>query len=659
MADGPPTDTAIRAAARHGLAWPTEDRELSPYTGWTRDHLATFADAVLLGVRPYASTDHARIRLPGRPSAHGPDTDDLEAFARSFELAAMRLAGSDDDPYGFADWYAAGLRAGTDPHSPTAWPRSDVDAQSRVEACSIALGLHLSRRWLWDRLPDHDQQLIVDWLSTVVGLRFPTNNWVWFQLVVEAFLASVGADWSADDVAHDLAVHEGLYRDAGWYSDGAERSFDHYVGWVLQFHPILWAEFAPPAMCPPELRSRFHDRLQTFTADAALLVGGDGAPLIQGRSLIYRYAVAGPFWLAAEVGATDLSPGLVRRIGAGMVQHFAGHGVPDERGLLTLGLRHEWPAMAQTYSAPGSPYWSSRGLYGLALPADHPVWTAVEQPLPVEKHDQLNALPVPGWLVSSTARDGIVRVINHGTDHSTLGDDRSDAPMYARLGYSTATAPTVTGTTQTSPLDGAIALVDPDGRRTHRNGFAAVCCEVVDGVGVAVSRAHGHWVDVPVRRDQDPGRGRVGELTPGPELIMASVVRGPVEVRLATVLGDPGPAQLEMSGWAVASPDPVDSVTEPGTARVHGPVTSTMHDLGGLPMSRIQGEVDSSPLGHHVGVPALRSAGPAVPGRCHAAAVVLTGAEVDPPGLPTVEVDGDGEAVITWPDGRRTNLRLS
>ena len=34
---------------------PSENRELSPYTGWTRAHWERSADQLLLAVRPYAS----------------------------------------------------------------------------------------------------------------------------------------------------------------------------------------------------------------------------------------------------------------------------------------------------------------------------------------------------------------------------------------------------------------------------------------------------------------------------------------------------------------------------------------------------------------------------------------------------------------------------
>ena len=45
---------------------PPEDRELSPYTGWVRKHWEGAADALLEGVRRYATPNHARMSCTTR-----------------------------------------------------------------------------------------------------------------------------------------------------------------------------------------------------------------------------------------------------------------------------------------------------------------------------------------------------------------------------------------------------------------------------------------------------------------------------------------------------------------------------------------------------------------------------------------------------------------
>jgi hypothetical protein len=635
------------------------DRQLSPYTGYTRAHWADLADRMLMAVRPFASADHARIDLPGPPSAYGRDSDALEAFARTFLLAAIRLRG---EPGGeLADWYAEGIVAGTDPDGVNAWPRPDRLAQAKVEACSIALGLHLTRPWIWDRLGSAEQRRVIRWLGSVVGEAYPPINWVWFQIVVETFLRSVDGPWDARDIESGLAVHESLYRNDGWYSDGGERAYDHYGGWALHVYPLLWAEMAGD-LCPDELRQSWRQRLSRFLTDAASLVGADGSPLLHGRSLIYRYAAAAPFWIGAMTGATDLSEGTIRRACSGMLRHFADNGVPDERGLLNLGWHREWPAMAQSYSGPGSPYWAAKGFLGLALGPDHPVWTAMEEPLPVERGDVVTAVPAPGWIISGTHADGLVRIVNHGTDHSVPGDPRGDSPLYARLGYSTGTLPPLTGTAVGSPPDNSVVLLDSAGRATHRNGFDPLYADVVDGCGRAVSRARTHWVATEEDTGPDHGSGRAGTVREGPTVTVGSLIRGAVEIRAARIDSGTGldGTVLEFSGWPVAAEQPPEATTDAAegpVSTVHGErLTSSVTSIAGLPVPLVHRERDTSPLGPHVAVPVLRTTDMPKVGEVYVAAVVLTGAhaEVDPP---AVQVTANG-VTVRWPDGKESTLDL-
>ncbi len=214
----------------------------SPLTGWDRARWVAFGDALLAAVRPYASAGHARITLPGPEGGYGRAVDGLEGFARTFLLAGFRLAGERGaDPHGYAQWYADGLAAGSDPHAPDRWLRMSEHAQAKVEAASLALVLDLTREWIWDGLSPLVQEQLVDYLAEAVGDdTYPRINWVWFRLVVQTFLRSVGGPHSVDEMAEDLATHDGFEREDGWLADGDERSFDHYAGWALHLYPTLW-----------------------------------------------------------------------------------------------------------------------------------------------------------------------------------------------------------------------------------------------------------------------------------------------------------------------------------------------------------------------------------------------------------------------------------
>ncbi|MDI3403811.1 DUF2264 domain-containing protein [Streptomyces cavernicola] len=641
---------------------------VSPYTGWERHHWGALADRMLSALDAHRSPGGARILLPGPHSVSGPDSDGLEGYARSLLLAGFRIAGEGGaDPGNLLERYAAGLAAGTDPHHPEAWPRPDLVPQAKVEAASLALILQLTREWLWDKLDDRVREATVAWLATVIDQPYVRNNWVWFRIVTESFLREAGGPWSATDIEEDLAFHATMRREDGWLADGAERNFDHYVGWALHTYPLLWTHLfdVTGSLCPPEVRARWEADLARYLDDAVRLVGADGSPLLQGRSLIYRYAAAAPLWTGALTGATRLAPGLTRRAASGMLDHFALRQVPGADGLLTLGWHHAWPAMRQSYSGPGSPYWAAKGMLGLALPADHPVWTAVEEPLPVEVSDQSRTVAAPGWLVSARRADGLVTVLNHGTDHALPGTVRADAPLYARLGYSTATLPPLTGPTVADPVDNTVALLDTDGHASHRTGFTALGTrELPCGALLALSSGRVHWVDSADDDGLDHGSGRTGPAVEGPVVTVASVVRAGVEVRLCRVDGPPGPAvQLRLGGW------PLSSDTDPRAAYGNTPeayatvstdrLTSRLYSLAGFGAAGVHLEEGTGPLGRATAIPWLTADVPA-PGTVLAAAVTLSGeAPVRRPSLEVQQAGSGGQLVrIVWPDGAVTEAQL-
>ncbi|GAA3104470.1 DUF2264 domain-containing protein [Nonomuraea salmonea] len=197
----------------------------------------------------------------------------------------------------------------------------------------------------------------------------------------------------------------------------------------------------------------------------------------QGRSLTYRFATVAPLWLGALTGATPLPPGRTRRVASGVLRHFAERGVPDERGLLTLGWYDPFRPVVQPYSGPASPYWASKAFIGLLLPPEHPVWTDPEEPAPIDLADQSVAMPGPGWLLRATHKDGVVRLLNHGSDRDRVrsGDGVPD-PHYLRLAYTSHTGPEASG------VDNNLAVIAPGGDTCLRrsieplavsDGFAA------------------------------------------------------------------------------------------------------------------------------------------------------------------------------------------
>ncbi|WP_228484633.1 DUF2264 domain-containing protein [Microbacterium cremeum] len=645
---------------------------------WTRDHWLAYADRLLDAAREHASAGHARITFPGAEGGYGRAVDGLEGFARTFLLAGFRITGARGEGTDeLADFYRRGIVTGVDPDADDRWVRLDEHAQAKVEAASLALVLDMTRPWIWDRLDALTQQRVIDYLAPVVGdATYPKTNWLWFRVVVQTFLRSVGGPWSAQDIADDLALHEDLVREDGWISDGFERSYDHYVGWALHTYPVLWARMHGADELAGGRTAADVARLDRYLEDAVALVGADGSPLVQGRSLIYRFAAAAPFWVGAMADVPSVPLGQLRRAANAIVGHFDDHAVPAADGILTMGWHHEWRELAQSYSGPGSPYWAVKGLLGIALPADHPVWTAPAEPLPIETGDDLRAVRAAGWVVSGTRADGIVRIANHGTDHAAAGSLVGDSPLYARIGYSTATSPLADARAWEEPLEQSVALVDGAGRATHRAAMELLDVRVQDDAGgrvaVAGSVSRAHWV-TPRPSAHRHGSGLEGDVELAGVVTVHSLLRGPWELRLVRVDAlepgvDPGSLRLRVGGWALASGDAITASGGEGLGAGAAPLAATAFAGGlrsgirpvlGHGVATVETRHDASPLGPEAAVPLVTY--PVAVGDWTATLLELTAADAEPAADAAVAVGADGDqttVTVTWPDGTATTSRL-
>ncbi|WP_435172915.1 DUF2264 domain-containing protein [Actinacidiphila sp. bgisy145] len=578
---------------------PAPDAERSPLTGWTRAHWEAVGRRWLSRIEPYDSAGGALPRLPGRVTGDGERRESMEAVGRSFLLAAPLIAGArGTEAEALTERYARALLAGTDPDGAESWPRGVTCrapvtgvTNSIVEAANIAFGLHISRERLWDRLAPAERRRIADWLRHHARLEVWHNNWQLFPAMAEGFLRSVGEDTSGCTGTRNVRRVESWYLEQGWYTDGPEHAVDYYNAWAI--HPYLWAWYRMTDRTATPDGARHLERLGAFAGSWADTVAPDGSMLHVGRSLTYRTAALAALWCAEISGVNPLTPGATRRLASGVLARFTAAGVgiahPPE-----LGWYRPYEPIAQTYSGFGSSYLAGIGFLGLAIDQDAPVWTAAEQPQPTERGPRTRVMPELGWLLR-TQQDGIVRLVNHGSDHCEIPVEPTradpDDPHYAKFGYSSHTAPG-TAAGWTANVDGHLALLDAGGRASHRGVIRAMRVE-----GAVAGSVHLPQLD--------------GRLLPGCSVVSVTVLDGDLELR-AHLVRTPRPRPVREGGWAVADTSPLTTRTPggPGTARTAAVtradgLTATVVGLYGWQHAATHAERDTNAMGPYSAVPVL------------------------------------------------------
>jgi hypothetical protein len=556
---------------------------LSTHAEWV-----SAADRLLDALRPFTSPSGALIRVPGKASWSGERSDGLEGFARSFLLASMRIAGTEgESASGLLDRYHEGIIAGTTVDHADAWPTLVDRGQPLVEAASIALALHWTRPWLWNRLDDTTRQRIADWMAPSAQVDTPDNNWVLFPVIVQEFLASVGAPHSEGVIDSGLSRIDGWYDESGWYRDGPGQNYDYYNAWALHLYPLLSSmirESRDPAGAR-ERRARYRERLDRFLPQHLLFFGRNGSPILQGRSLSYRFAALAPLWLGQLVGSEAVPPGVVRHMAGRTLGYFLDAGVVDSDGVLTSGWGAEFRPMIQPYSGPTSPYWASKGFLGLLLPADSTSWTAGPSEPDHEHVDTIRAMSAPGFIVDRTGTDGVTRLLNHGSDNypPLFG---IDDPHYVRLAYSSHTAPTY----EADPIDNHVGVIDTDGRVSHRARIERrpASTKVLASVHTPV------W-ETPC---DDDSIFRIATTS-------TSVQGHTVHIHVVTSTS-PRIRTVHIGGWALASEEPpLESSRGPGVVSISDTAglesrLQLVHTSGRAFVHRATG---ASPLGLHTAVP--------------------------------------------------------
>lgn len=367
------------------------------------------------GFLAYRDPDGSTASYPGLQSSHGHRMDSIEGFTRMAPLLAVCLRSRSDASPAELDRTRQvlldGWNNGTDPDSSGYWGSIHDNDQRVVEAADIALSIWLLRDSLWLELPVRTRERVFQWLLEVNHKQIPDNNWHLFVTYVDVVAASLGYPADMNEARSHFDRFRSFYAGGGWFSDGPDRRFDFYNAWGIAYQ-LFWLQQVAPDFAGDFIPNA----IDAFAQNLQYLVGPEGIP-IMGRSVCYRMAIAAPLILDQAFAKPSVHASVAHRALDTTWRYFIQHGGVTAGGI-TQGYCGSDARLLDNYSGPASCLWGLRSLISaLYLSSSDRLWTAPEEPLPVEQADYTVTFPGPGWTVVGRKPDVIV--IHTGSSVST------------------------------------------------------------------------------------------------------------------------------------------------------------------------------------------------------------------------------------------------
>lgn len=403
----------------------------------TREDFQQYVRDLFEPLVPYYEEGVSRVILGPTGAMYDEASEGVEAYIRPIWALAPLAAGGGE----FAHWdlIRRGLIEGTDPSSEYYWgevgatPFIDATTDQRmVEMAAFGFALALAPEEFFEPLTDEQKQNVYDWLAPINTIGLRDNNWQFFRVLVNLGLERVGGptDWAAAE--ESLATLESNYLGDGWYRDGEwQKTTDFYIPFAFHFYSLIYAKLR--ADKDPERAQLFIERAKEFAPDWAARFDSKGRVIAYGRSMTYRFAGAGFFGALAFADAEGIPWAEMRGLWAKHLRWFRSQDIFDKEGILTIGWGYQNLLMSESYNAPGSPYWALKAFLPLALPADHPFWTAQE----AEDAGTSNVhKPQPHAHMIANRTDTQAQVLNAGGPGFWF--PRHATAKYGKLAYSSA-----------------------------------------------------------------------------------------------------------------------------------------------------------------------------------------------------------------------------
>lgn len=403
---------------------------------------------------PYFSEGGARVRVDGTAAHFDRAAADLEGFARPLWGLTPLAAGGG----AFEHWelYRRGLANGTDPEHPEYWGQVNSTDQRMVELAAIGFTMRMVPHLVWEPLSQKAKDNLAAYLKHARKHDYADNNWKFFRVLVDLGLEECGVDFDSSLTEQYLEELDGFYLGDGWYRDGNVRRIDHYIPFAMHFYGLIYAKLARG---DDKRVAAYKERARLFARDIVNWFDEDGGTLAFGRSLTYRFACGG-FWGALAFADVEALPwGQIKGQFMRHLRWWADKPIAHGNGVLSVGYGYPSQIMSESYNSGGSPYWALKAFLPLALPPEHPFWTAEEAPA------EIDTTPVPlkhpGMVMMQTP--GNVVALSSGQQNWQM---RYGTEKYAKFVYSSRYGFSVEVDERAyhqGAFDGALALSD-DGR---------------------------------------------------------------------------------------------------------------------------------------------------------------------------------------------------
>ena len=431
----------------------------------------------------------ARVRLGSYQAAFAPRVAELEGFARPlYGIVPLTVGGGE-----FPHWsrLVSGLIAGTDPASPEYWgPVGASPDQRMVEQAAIGLALAFCPEQLWEPLDAAERSRLVAWLRGIFEFDPVPNNWQFFRVLVALGLQRVGVAFDERALHASLATLESYRVGTHWYVDGGLGTVDYYIPFAFHTYGLIYAAANRLGLGDDAQAECYRERAALFAGDFQHWFAPDGAAVPFGRSLTYRFAMSS-FWGALAWADVEALPwGRVNGMAMRNLRWWATKPISDRDGVLSVGYAYDNRRLAEGYNSACSPYWCMKAFAGLAAPADHPFWTAAEEPLPSMSAPIEQA--APGFVLHRDQVQAVALVARPGPPFSAF---EQYAAKYQKFAYSSVFgfSGDVEGMFGGPTTDSMLAFTDGAGARRVRLGVEAA------GVEDAMAWSTWHpWPDVRV-----------------------------------------------------------------------------------------------------------------------------------------------------------------